>query len=102
MILNDYLRTILNLNRNPENSDWKLDPRENLKVFDSHGIPQGVGNQVSAEFNMVYRWHATISKNDEAWGNKFLAEIFGDDVDPSKHLSSVVMAASTLISPQTT
>lgn len=57
IILGDYLRTILNLNDNPVASDWKLDPRETFtNVFDSEGTPKGLGNQVSAEFNFVYRW----------------------------------------------
>lgn len=57
IILGDYLRTILNLNDNPVASDWKLDPRENFSnVFDPDGTPRGLGNQVSAEFNFVYRW----------------------------------------------
>jgi len=57
IILGDYLRTILNLNDNPVASDWKLDPRETFtSVFDSEGTPKGLGNQVSAEFNFVYRW----------------------------------------------
>ena len=25
------------------------------------GIPSGVGNQVSADFNLAYRWHSCIS-----------------------------------------
>ena len=85
IILNDYLRTILNLNRNPTDSDWRLDPRENLPdVFDPQGTPRGIGNQVSAEFNMIYRWHSAISNHDEAWANDFFADIFGPDVNPSK------------------
>ncbi|KAH7112773.1 heme peroxidase family protein [Dactylonectria estremocensis] len=64
IILGDYLRTILNLNRNPIHSDWKLDPREDFDtVFDSEGTPRGIGNQVSVEFNMIYRWHS-VSPND--------------------------------------
>ena len=87
MILNDYLRTILNLNRNPVDSDWKLDPRESLpKVFDSDGLPRGIGNQVSAEFNMIYRWHCAISSQDEAWTQDFIANIFGPGVDTGKPL----------------
>ncbi|KAL2826654.1 heme peroxidase [Aspergillus cavernicola] len=84
IILNDYLRTILNLNDNPVDSDWKLDPRKTLAVFDHDGLPRGIGNQVSAEFNMIYRWHAAISNEDEAWANELSATIFGPGVDPSK------------------
>jgi len=90
MILNDYLRTILNLNRNPVDSDWKLDPRESLpKVFDSDGLPRGIGNQVSIEFNMIYRWHCAISSQDEAWAEDFFANIFGSGVDTSKPLFDI-------------
>ncbi|EEP79774.1 hypothetical protein UREG_04620 [Uncinocarpus reesii 1704] len=83
IILNDYLRTILNLNENPKDSDWKLDPRQALGVFDSTGVPRGVGNQVSAEFNVIYRWHPAISNHDEEWAKGFFKEVFGD-IDPNK------------------
>ena len=50
--LMDYLRTIVNLNR--VNSTWTLDPRVDMeKAFGKDGSPRGVGNQVSAEFNLV-------------------------------------------------
>ncbi|PKK42132.1 hypothetical protein CI102_14625 [Trichoderma harzianum] len=82
VILNDYLRTILNLNRNPVNSDWKLDPREDFdNVFDMEGTPRGIGNQVSIEFNMIYRWHSAISAQDEKWTNDLFHKIFGADVN---------------------
>ncbi|SPO05473.1 related to Psi-producing oxygenase A [Cephalotrichum gorgonifer] len=85
MILNDYLRAILNLNRNPTDTDWRLDPRETIPdVFDPQGTPRGVGNQVSAEFNMIYRWHTAISNHDEDWANEFFADVFGPTADPSK------------------
>ncbi|KAF7158141.1 hypothetical protein CNMCM5623_002807 [Aspergillus felis] len=83
IILNDYLRTILNLSENPTESDWTLDPRKSLEVFDKGGVPRGVGNQVSAEFNMIYRWHAAISNQDEAWANSLSQRIFGPGVDGS-------------------
>lgn len=83
IILGDYLRTILNLNENPTPSNWKLDPRESLEIFDKAGVPRGVGNQVSAEFNMIYRWHAAISNHDEEWVNSLCEEIFGSEVDAS-------------------
>jgi hypothetical protein len=76
IVLGDYLRTILNLNRNPVQSDWKLDPRDDFaEVFDAEGTPRGIGNQVSVEFNMIYRWHSATSDRDEAWLNDFLRNI---------------------------
>lgn len=86
IILNDYLPAILNLNQNTIDSNWKLDPRLNFdNVFDASGIPSGIGNQVNAEFNMIYRWHAATSNHDEAWVKGFMKIVFGPDVDPSKH-----------------
>jgi hypothetical protein len=82
IILNDYVRTILNLNRTE--STWTLDPRKNFSdVFDSAGVPSGVGNQVSVEFNLVYRWHSAISKKDEAWTNELYQSMFPEQ-DTSK------------------
>ncbi|RHZ50671.1 peroxidase/cytochrome P450 family protein [Aspergillus thermomutatus] len=83
IILHDYLRTILNLNENPTDSDWTLDPRTSLEIFDEGGVPRGIGNQVSAEFNMIYRWHAAISNRDEAWVNSLCQTVFGSKVDGS-------------------
>ena len=79
IILKDYVRTILNLNRT--DSDWDLDPRTaTLTGPTANGTP---GNQVSAEFNLVYRWHACVSQNDEEWTQKFSSELFPNQ-DPSQ------------------
>ena len=83
IILCDYVRTILNLNRT--DSTWTLDPRESFSdVFDDTGTPSGVGNSVSVEFNLVYRWHSAISIRDEQWSNDLYKELFPDVTDPSK------------------
>ena len=74
----DYLRTIVNLNRT--NSTWTLDPRAEMgKVFGQDGAPRGVGNQVSAEFNLAYRWHSCISEKDDQWTAGVYRDIFGKD-----------------------
>ena len=86
IILGDYLRTILNLNTNPVDSDWKLDPRMEISGLNSPTVPRGIGNQVSAEFNMIYRWHAAISNQDEAWAHEFLKNVFGAEVNPGMQL----------------
>lgn len=74
----DYLRTIINLNRT--NSTWILDPRVEMgNVFGKDGTPRGIGNQVSAEFNLAYRWHSCISDKDDKWTQALYRELFGKD-----------------------
>ncbi|KAF8249495.1 heme peroxidase [Wilcoxina mikolae CBS 423.85] len=74
-ILNDYLRTIVNLNR--VDTTWTLDPRwEPSKMYNPDGTPAGVGNMVSVEFNLVYRWHSCISKRDDEWTQEFYKSLF--------------------------
>ncbi|KAK9418435.1 putative Heme peroxidase [Seiridium unicorne] len=77
IILVDYVRTILNLNRT--DSKWQLNPRKEIK-----GVPMGVGNQVSAEFNLVYRWHAAISERDEKWTEGHWKKLFPKVKDTSE------------------
>ncbi|KAK3669048.1 hypothetical protein LTR22_000127 [Elasticomyces elasticus] len=72
IVLIDYVRTILNLNRTDEN--WQLNPRVDIP----DGPPQGTGNQVSAEFNLVYRWHAAVSERDDKWSQQLFKEISPD------------------------
>ena len=50
-ILKDYVRTILSLNRSGH--IWDLDPRtqEGKTLFNSPAA-EGIGNQVTAEFNL--------------------------------------------------
>ncbi|KAI2623299.1 heme peroxidase [Hypoxylon sp. NC1633] len=73
--LHDYLRAITNTHHSK--SDWTLDPRVQIdKQFDGEGTPRGVGNQVSVEFNLLYRFHSCISKRDERWINGFFLKLF--------------------------
>jgi len=70
IILIDYVRTILNLNKT--DSDWYLNPRAEFP-----GQPDaGCGNQVSAEFNLVYRWHSAVSDKDDKWTQQLFAKLF--------------------------
>lgn len=74
IILKDYVRTILSLNRT--NSKWDLDPRvqEGQSIFGN--AAQATGNQVSAEFNLIYRWHSAISQKDAKWTEAAYAQLF--------------------------
>lgn len=69
IVLKDYVRTILNLNRT--DSKWSLDPRAEIK-----SASEATGNQASAEFNLVYRWHSCISQRDQKWSEDLYKEVF--------------------------
>jgi len=74
-----YLRAIANVPAT--DSSWTLDPRvEITKIFDKQGTPRGVGNQVSCEFNLLYRFHSAVSNRDSKWTKEFFAGMFpGED-----------------------
>lgn len=75
IILKDYVRTILNINRT--SSVWSLDPRSDIKSNLFGQAPSiATGNQVSAEFNLVYRWHSCISQRDQRWTENMYKELF--------------------------
>ena len=76
IILKDYVRCILNLNRT--NSAWDLDPRSEVgKSLFANATAEATGNSVSAEFNLVYRWHACVSQKDDKWSQEMFARISG-------------------------
>ncbi|KAI1403187.1 linoleate diol synthase precursor [Hypoxylon fuscum] len=83
IILKDYVRTILNVNRS--DSTWDLDPRTNEKknALNRNPAPEATGNQVSVEFNLVYRWHSALSKRDEKWITDEFRSYLGG-TDPAK------------------
>ncbi|GLA37646.1 hypothetical protein AnigIFM63309_004597 [Aspergillus niger] len=84
--LHDYLRGLTNTHHSA--SDWTLDPRLAVsRAFDADGVPRGVGNQVSAEFNLLYRFHSVISRRDEQWTNEFLKSLFPDLKKPLEQLT---------------
>jgi len=80
IILSDYVKTILNMNYAPD-STWFLNPRESSQVFGNAACPVASGNQVSVEFNLIYRWHSCISARDEKWSQDFFQKLFpGRDI----------------------
>ncbi|BGP00077.1 hypothetical protein JCM10021v2_003756 [Rhodotorula toruloides] len=65
VIFQDYIRAILAINRTT--STWSLVPTGEIKDAFQGPLPRGTGNHVSAEFNILYRWHMAMSKEDAAW-----------------------------------
>ena len=72
--LHDYLRGLTNTHHTT--SSWTIDPRVEIKKANGEEVARGVGNQISAEFNLLYRFHSIISQRDEQWLNKFIASLF--------------------------
>ena len=50
-------------------------------VFGQNGTPEGIGNQVSAEFNLAYRWHSCISDRDDKWTRNLYKQLFGKEAE---------------------
>ena len=42
------------------------------KTSQGEKVPRGMGNQVSCEFNLLYRFHSALSKRDEMWTEAFM------------------------------
>ncbi|KAB8342814.1 hypothetical protein FH972_022412 [Carpinus fangiana] len=103
--LHDYLRAITNTHHS--DSSWTLDPRVDIdKHFDGEGVPRGIGNQVSVEFNLLYRFHSCISKRDEKWTNDFFCELLPgrtpdtlDQVTPEELMISLQIYSKKLPEP---
>ncbi|KAL1857642.1 hypothetical protein VTK73DRAFT_7992 [Phialemonium thermophilum] len=99
IILRDYVRTFLALNRTGHT--FSLDPRiqENIGSQNkpSSGGPIGAGNQTSVEFNLLYRWHSSVSPRDEKWTEDFMSKILPPGVSPeTASMEDLMRAMGTL------
>ncbi|PGH16315.1 hypothetical protein AJ79_01857 [Helicocarpus griseus UAMH5409] len=84
--LHDYLRAITNTHHS--DSTWTLDPRVDIPdTLAKSGPERGIGNQVTTEFNLLYRFHSCISQGDEKWLDEFFGEIFKSTGKPIEELS---------------
>ena len=75
--LHDYLRGLTNTHHS--DSSWTLDPRGSINKGSpiKSEVARGIGNQVSTEFNLMYRFHSAVSQKDEEWIEKFYREELG-------------------------
>ncbi|KAL8280766.1 hypothetical protein RQP46_006770 [Phenoliferia psychrophenolica] len=49
-----------------------------IRSLGSSAVPRGVGNACSIEFQILYRWHSTISAEDEMWTVNLFKKILPD------------------------
>jgi linoleate 10R-lipoxygenase len=77
MVFNDCIRTILDLQR--MDASWNLNPGAGIQeTLGQHNIDGTNDNQTSAEFNLIYRRHSTISVKSERWLSDHIAKICPD------------------------
>ncbi|KAK8127161.1 heme peroxidase-domain-containing protein [Apiospora sp. TS-2023a] len=76
--VHDYLRALMGFHQ--FNTNFTLDPRAD---FDQKKTSRGVGNQVTVEFNLIYRFHCAISLKDERYTEEFMKKSMGFN-SPSK------------------
>lgn len=70
--VHDYLRALMGFHAYDTN--FTLDPRSD---FDQKKTTRGIGNQVTVEFNLLYRFHCAISKKDEQYTEDFMKQRYG-------------------------
>ena len=68
--IHDYLRALMGFHQ--YNTDFTLDPR--LNMTEHKNVSRGLGNQVTTEFNLLYRFHCAISIRDERYTETFLRQ----------------------------
>ena len=74
--VHDYLRALMGFHQFDTN--FTLDPRSD---FDQKKTTRGIGNQVTVEFNLLYRFHCAISLKDEEYAEDVMRATFG--IDPA-------------------
>ncbi|KAK0439191.1 heme peroxidase [Armillaria borealis] len=75
LIFGDYVAGFLGLPR--EGNSWSMNPFDPITTKKGEKVSRGQGNQVSVEFNLLYRWHATTAKEDIKWTEDEFASLFG-------------------------
>ncbi|KAF5387399.1 hypothetical protein D9757_005780 [Collybiopsis confluens] len=74
--------------------------RLEMRNLDHSEFERGRGNACSVEFNCLYRWHATTSKEDEDWTMKMIEKIFpgktSDELTPADFVVGAKKAMQSL------
>ncbi|KAF8578807.1 linoleate diol synthase [Ramaria rubella] len=77
VVFSDYFASILGLVR--DGSSWNLNPFGQIRKSDHTMVERGQGNSVSVEFNLLYRWHPTMSAADEQWTQGVFEKLFNGE-----------------------
>jgi hypothetical protein len=81
--IHDYLRALMGFHQ--WNTNFTLEPRTAMN--DHRNVSRGLGNQVTVEFNLLYRFHCAISRADEQYTEDFMKEAVPDKSFNPKELS---------------
>jgi hypothetical protein len=76
--IHDYLRALMGFHK--WDTNFTLEPRSDI---DHHNVSRGLGNQVTVEFNLLYRFHCAISRSDEQYTKTFMKNTMNFD-DPDE------------------
>ncbi|KAJ6476780.1 heme peroxidase [Mycena vitilis] len=75
LIMSDYVPGFLGLSEGPT---WHMDAVDPIKTKDGQDVERGQGNHCSVEFNVLYRWHPTLSAADERWTKDVFNKFFNN------------------------
>ncbi|KAG5723914.1 Psi-producing oxygenase C [Termitomyces sp. T112] len=89
-IMGDYVTGFLGMS---EGSYWDMKPFDIIQTDDMK-VDRGLGNHVSVEFNILYRWHATLSDKDLKWTEDVFREVFADKPFEELSLKDLGLVAS--------
>ncbi len=94
--IHDYLRVLTRVHL--KDTPWTLDPRKEIPIagVDPRGIQRGQGNQVSVEFNVLYRFHSPLSRRDMKWTSIFLKQLLQGFVKPSQTKDGLLLTQEQL------
>ena len=78
--IHDYLRALMGFHQ--YKTTFTLDPRVAINDKDKKdSVSRGIGNQVTVEFNLLYRFHCAISLKDESYTEDVFREEYGQYIE---------------------